>query len=161
MQTALINVELRTTRTNLLKGCWIIGIESREQNASGSWSGLVADKRTSCIGPLDSLERKRLCVKQSIDTLNSLKSHTHSDSHSHTLADIPSKRHPENTPSIPLLMLMQTMIHRQEDHHYCISTTVSQSLPVLNGLDWLDRMQNPNHPVHQVANAILDLNIHY
>jgi hypothetical protein len=69
--------------------------ERGAENASGSGSGVVVDKRTSCIGPLDSLERKRLHVKQSIDhALNSLKSHTHPDSHSHTLADIPSKRHP-------------------------------------------------------------------
>ena len=56
-------------------------------------------------------------------------------------------------------MLTQTTIHRQEDHHYRISTTVSQSLLVLNGLDRQDRMQNPNHPVRQVANANLELNI--
>jgi hypothetical protein len=68
--------------------------ERGAENASGSGS---ADERTSCIGPLDSLERKRLHVKQSIDhALKSLKSHTHSDSHSHTLADIPSKRHPSS-----------------------------------------------------------------
>jgi hypothetical protein len=63
-------------------------------NSSGSGS---ADKRISCIGPLDSLERKRLHVKQSIDhALNTFKSHAHSDSHSHALADIPSKRHPSS-----------------------------------------------------------------
>jgi hypothetical protein len=44
-------------------------------------------------------------------------------------------------------MLTQTTIHRQEDHHYRISTMVSQSLLVLNGLDRQDRMQNPNHRV--------------
>jgi len=57
-------------------------------NASGS--GLVVDKRTSCIGPLDSLERKRLSMDH---TLNRLKVHAQAqvDSHSHTLADTSSK----------------------------------------------------------------------
>jgi hypothetical protein len=75
---------------DLLKG-WL---DDRDRDLNASGSGGV-DERTSCIGPLHSLERKRLHVKQSINhALNSLKFHTHSDSHSHTLADIPSKRHP-------------------------------------------------------------------
>jgi hypothetical protein len=58
------------------------------------------DKRTSCIGPLDSLERKRLSMDH---TLNRLEAHTQVDSHSHTLADTSSKGQPSaREPAFPL-----------------------------------------------------------
>jgi hypothetical protein len=67
----------------------------------------------------------------------------------------------ENTLFIPPPMLTQMTIHRQEDHHYRISTTTSQFLLGLNGLDQQDKMQNPNRPVHPVSNANSGLNIPY
>jgi hypothetical protein len=66
--------------------------EDESRNISGS--GLVTNKKTRCIGSdsLDSLERKRLYVKLSIDhALNTLKAHAYSDNYSHMLVDTPSK----------------------------------------------------------------------
>jgi hypothetical protein len=57
--------------------------------------GRVWAWEASSAGTLDTLERKRLHVKQSIDhVLNTLKAHSPSDSHSLTLAD--SRRQPSS-----------------------------------------------------------------
>ena|ERR1700683_4560758 len=47
----------------------------------------------------------------------------------------------ENTLFIPPPMLTQMTIHRQEDHHYRISTTTSQFLLGLNGEEVIDCLE--------------------
>src|ERR1700691_2352180 len=51
--------------------------------------GMGKDRKAISADALDTLERKRLHVKQPIDhMLNTLKAHSHSDPHSHTLSDL-------------------------------------------------------------------------
>src|ERR1700731_2226094 len=67
-------------------GVWVgVGDESGNGEVT---NGHGEDRKASCAGPLNTLERTQLHVKQSIDhALNILKAHPHSYPHSCTLAD--------------------------------------------------------------------------
>jgi len=91
------------------------------------------ERKAGSTGPLDCLEnsvRKRLHVKQSIDhALNSLKGHSHSDSHMHTWADAKKQSSPGE--------------HNSNLEEYTFYTTTSSSKP--NTSELLSRQPSLSH----------------
>ena len=92
---------------------WLMNKDREHDEPGGSGNGNTHRKywKMGCPGPLDALEStvpKRLHMKQSFDhALNTFKAHSHSDTHSHTLADLSSKRHP--SPAEPASLLHSTL----------------------------------------------------